>query len=111
MAEMTTAQERTPERELLGAAYTALVDGSFPSDAGIRPRFVTNDFHRGKKVVSTLRAELSKCSSFDFSVAFVTRSGITPLLQDLRELESRGIPSRPRTPRILSVLRVFDRLA
>ena len=94
MPRAATDHERTPERELLGAAYTALVDGSFPSDAGIRPRFVSNDFHRGKKVMSTLRAELSKCSAFDFSVAFVTRSGITPLLQELRELESRGIPGR-----------------
>ena len=38
--------------------------------------------------------ELSKCSSFDFSVAFVTRSGITPLLQELRELERKGVPGR-----------------
>ena len=94
MSEASTNRDRTPDRELLGAAYTALINKAFPSDAGIRPRFVSNDFHRGKKVMSTLRSELSKCSAFDFSVAFVTRSGITPLLQELRELESRGIPGR-----------------
>ena len=94
MSDAATNHARTPERELLGAAYTALVERSFPSDVSIRPRFVSNDFHRGKKVMSMLRAELSKCSSFDFSVAFVTRSGITPLLQELRELEGRGVPGR-----------------
>ena len=82
------------DKNLLDAAYTALVDNAFPSDASVRPKFVSNDFHRGKKVMSTLRSELSKCTAFDFSVAFVTRSGITPLLQELRELESRGIPGR-----------------
>ena len=94
MSEASTNRDRTPDRELLGAAYTALINKTFPSDAGIRPRFVSNDFHRGKKIMSTLRSELSRCSAFDFSVAFVTRSGITPLLQELRELESRGIPGR-----------------
>ncbi len=88
------SKEPTPEREVLGAALTALINESHPSDEGARPRFVSNDFHCGKKVMSTLRAELSRCSSFDFSVAFITRSGITPLLQELRELEQRGIPGR-----------------
>lgn len=82
------------ERELLGAAYTAFVDREFPSATDVRPKFVSNDFKRGRKVSSTLESELVKCSSFDFSVAFVTSSGVTPLLQTLRELECKGIPGR-----------------
>ena len=94
MSNAETAYDDAPEKEVLGAAYTALVDKAFPSNSAMRPRFVSNDFHRGRKVVSTLRAELLKCSSFDFSVAFVTRSGVVPLLQDLRELELKGVPGR-----------------
>lgn len=94
MGEADTSTARTPERELLGGAYAALIDGAFPSDPGMRPSFVSNDFRRGRKVVSTIRSELSGCCAFDFSVAFVTCSGITPLLQELRELERRGVPGR-----------------
>ena len=85
------------DAEILDAAHTALVDSSFPSSVELRPRFVSNDFKRGRKVSSTIESELARCSSFDFSVAFVTRSGITPLLQTLRELEHRGIPGRVLT--------------
>ena len=108
----------TLDRELLGAAYTALVDASFPSAAELRPRFVSNDFKRGRKVSSTIEAELAKCSSFDFSVAFVTRSGITPLLQTLSELEKRNVPGRILTtdyltfsdPSALEKLDSFDNI-
>ncbi len=34
------------------------------------------------------------CEEFDISVAFITMSGITPLLQTLKELEERNIKGR-----------------
>ena len=36
----------------------------------------------------------SSCESFAISVAFITQSGITPLLQILKELEQRGVSGR-----------------
>lgn len=89
-----TRSNQSVDQEILGAARTALADASYPSLAEFRPKFISNDHGRGRKVSSMLEAELSKCISFDFSVAFVTRSGITPLLQTLKELEKKGIPGR-----------------
>lgn len=80
--------------ELLDAARTALIDSTFPSRPDLRPKLLSNDIHRGRKVVSSINSELSKCSSFDFSVAFITQGGIEPLLQTLRELEKKGVPGR-----------------
>ena len=47
-----------------------------------------------RKVFSTLEDELLRCDSFAISVAFITRGGITPLLQTLKELERKGVPGR-----------------
>ncbi|MDO5107148.1 MAG: phospholipase D-like domain-containing protein, partial [Coriobacteriaceae bacterium] len=80
--------------ELLDAARTALIDSTFPSRPDLRPKLLSNDIHRGRKVVSSINSELSKCSSFNFSVAFITQGGIEPLLQTLRELEKKGVPGR-----------------
>lgn len=44
--------------------------------------------------MATIEAELAQCSSFDFSVAFITRSGITPLLPVFQKLEKAGVPGR-----------------
>ena len=97
MGALQQDQDRSIDRELLGAAYTALIDKSFDSSIELRPKFISNDFKRGRKVSSTLESELAKCTAFDFSVAFVTRSGLAPLLQVLRELEEKDIPGRVLT--------------
>lgn len=76
------------------ASQTAFIDSNSNSTLAYRPQFVSNDYHQGKKVLSTLEMELSKCSSFQVSVAFITESGVTPLLQVFKELEQRGVPGR-----------------
>lgn len=38
--------------------------------------------------------KLLNCDQFSISVAFITKSGITPLLQTLKELEYRNVPGR-----------------
>ncbi len=81
-------------RALLDAAETALVDGSVSSRPSFRPRFISNDYAQGKKVLSVLEEELLQCTGFCFSVAFVTMSGIAPLLQTFGELERRGVRGR-----------------
>lgn len=94
MSETGAGTARNLGEELLDAARTAFVDHTHESRPELRPKLLSNDIAQGRKVISSLNAELSKCSSFDFSVAFVTQSGIEPLLQTLRELEERGVPGR-----------------
>ena len=64
---------------------TAYINGSAASNSLYRPQFVSNNHKEGKKVLSSVEDELLKCDRFQISVAFITMSGITPLLQTLKE--------------------------
>ena len=80
--------------ELQNGFNTAFIDSTFNSNLAYKPQFVYNDNKNGQKVFSSIEDELLRCDSFAISVAFITRGGITPLLQTLQELERRGIPGR-----------------
>lgn len=78
--------------ELNSSFNTAFIDSTATSNLAYRPQFVSNNYREGKKVLSSIEDELRFCDHFRISVAFITMSGITPLLMTLRELEKRGIP-------------------
>ena len=80
--------------ELQSGLNTAFISGAFNSNLAYRPQFIYNDNKNGQKVFSAIEDELLRCDSFAISVAFITRGGITPLLQTLQELERRGVPGR-----------------
>lgn len=80
--------------------------------------FISNDYTKGRKVLSTIEEELLHCDSFVISVAFITMSGITPLLQTLKELEEKNISGKILTtdylafsePRALQKLSAFSNI-
>lgn len=108
----TAAAETNTELMIAEGARTALSDRRHPSSEHFRPRFVSNNHSLGKKVSATIERELAKCSSFDFSVAFITQSGIEGLMQVLQELEIAGVPGRILTTDYLafSEPRALERL-
>lgn len=59
-----------------------------------KPRLIINDPERGEKVLTSIIQELSHCDAFYFSVAFITESGVTVLLNTLKELEEKGIQGK-----------------
>lgn len=63
-------------------------------NSSFKPSFLYNDSKKGSKVLSPIKENLSKCSEFYISVAFITESGITPLLQVLKELEEKGVKGK-----------------
>ncbi len=71
---------------------TAYINGNVASELSYKPKFVSNNYNEGKKVLSVIEDELLKCDKFQISVAFITLGGVTPLLQTLKELEKKGIP-------------------
>lgn len=73
---------------------TAFIDHNNISNLAYKPQFISNDYKEGQKVISSIEDELFVCDEFAISVAFITTSGITPLLQTLSELEQRGIKGR-----------------
>lgn len=81
---------------------TAFIDGSIVSNTMNRPQFVSNNHKEGKKVLSSIEDELLACDQFQISVAFITMSGITPLLQTLKELEKKNIPGQILTTNYLN---------
>lgn len=80
------------KRELVEGFQTAAINSTLQSNLAFRPQFLSNNPSTGKKVLVSIEEELSACDQFKISVAFITKSGITPLLQVLKELEVKGVP-------------------
>lgn len=73
---------------------TAFINQNTSSNLAYKPQFVSNNYKEGRKVITSIEDELLSCEEFAISVAFITKGGITPLLQTLRELEQRNIPGK-----------------
>lgn len=58
------------------------------------PRLIINDYKKGMKVLSTIESELSNCTEFYFSVAFITNSGVQSIINLLDLLDKRGIQGK-----------------
>lgn len=95
---MTTTHITT----LRTALETAYINGATASSLAYRPQFVSNNHKEGKKVLSSVEDELLACDQFQISVAFITMSGITPLLQTLKELEKKNIQGEILTTNYLN---------
>ena len=50
--------------------------------------FIYNSPESEQKVITTISKNLESCDSFDFSVAFISMSGVTALLQELRRFNT-----------------------
>ena len=83
------------------AIQTAYLDHTINSSLAYRPEFISNNYKLGKKVLVSIEKELQRCEEFCISVAFITKSGIAPLLQTLKDLEQRNIPGKILTTNYL----------
>ena len=95
------------------AIQTAYLDHTINSNLAYRPEFISNNYKLGKKVLVSIEEELQRCEEFCISVAFITKSGITPLLQTLKDLEQKNIPGKILTTNYLmfSEPEALERLA
>ncbi|MCQ2971337.1 MAG: DEAD/DEAH box helicase [archaeon] len=78
--------------EILNGARTAFIDEKLDSSLDFRPKLL----HNGKetKVINSIRDELQNCDEFIISSAFITLSGLTPLLEEFRNLEQKNIKGK-----------------
>ncbi|MCX0352785.1 DEAD/DEAH box helicase family protein, partial [Clostridium perfringens] len=81
---------------------TGLIDKHLNSNLALSPKLIINDYSKGSKVLNELIVELNKCDEFFMSVAFITSSGITPLLETFKLLNKKGIPGRILTTNYLN---------
>jgi len=69
---------------------TGFLNASIGSSGEFRPHLVLNDPPRSKVLTSLLK-ELDSCTSFEFSVAFITAGGLAMLQQSLHDADARGV--------------------
>ncbi|MDO5040398.1 DUF3427 domain-containing protein [Clostridium sp.] len=82
------------KNELISATNTALINHHTNSNLALVPKLIVNDYSKGSKVLNEIISELNKCTEFFISVAFITSSGITPLLETLKLLCEKGVKGK-----------------
>ena len=86
-----------PLRAMLSRSMeTGFLDACIGSSGEFRPHLVLNDPPRSKVLTSLLK-ELDSCTSFEFSVAFITTGGLGMLLQGLLNAQQRGVKGKVLT--------------
>ena len=72
--------------QLLQSLQTGFISKTHHSINELAPSLLINDYHREKKILTSILDELSTCKSFDFSVAFINNEGLASIKQKLDEL-------------------------
>jgi HKD family nuclease len=88
--------------QLKSGFETAYINQEITSNLAYKPQFISNNYKEGRKVLSSIEEELLRCDQFFISVAFITMSGLTPLLQTLKELETKGVKGQVLTTNYLN---------
>lgn len=79
------------EEKLLESIKTSLIDINIKSDELYEHKFLNN---QEEKIISDIRRELISCDEFIISVAFITESGLSLILEELKILEKRGVKGK-----------------
>lgn len=79
---------------LIDSIKTSLIDSNIESVLSYQHKLISN---REEKIVSLIRRELENCDEFIISVAFVTLGGVTMILEQLKDLEVRGVKGKVLT--------------
>lgn len=79
---------------LSDSIYTSLIDKNHISQKDLRMRLLYNDYQNNMKLSYEIESLLVDCKSFDFSVAFVSESGLAALKEKLFLLQKKGIKGR-----------------
>lgn len=79
------------ENILMDSMRTSLIDSNIESVLSYQHKLISN---KEEKIVSLIRRELENCDEFIISVAFVTLGGVTMILEQLKDLEIRGVKGK-----------------
>lgn len=79
------------ENILMDSMRTSLIDSNIESVLSYQHKLISN---KEEKIVSLIRRELENCDEFIISVAFVTLGGVTMILEQLKDLEARGVKGK-----------------
>lgn len=76
---------------LIDSLKTSLIDRNMESTLSYQHKLISN---REEKIISLIRKELENCDEFIISVAFITLGGVTMILEQLKDLDERGIKGK-----------------
>ncbi|KAA9131546.1 DEAD/DEAH box helicase [Marinihelvus fidelis] len=79
------------ENDFLQNLANGFVDRRRDSSREFLPRLLTNNREESRKVLTSLERQLVRCKSFQFSVAFITTSGVASLINALDTLRVLGV--------------------
>lgn len=79
------------QNALKNSLYTGFIDKRIASEVIYQPELLINQKSPARKILSTLHQEFSLCDEFFISVAFVTTNGIATIINQLKDLEERGV--------------------
>ncbi|MGL6064711.1 MAG: DUF3427 domain-containing protein [Fusobacteriaceae bacterium] len=79
------------EETLMEGINTSLFNMNFESNFSYQHKLLNN---KNEKIITTLRRELEECEEFIISVAFITESGLTLILEQLKKLEDKNIKGK-----------------
>ncbi len=90
--------------QLLQSLQTGFISKTHHSINELAPTLLINDYHKEKKILSSLIEELTTCNAFDFSVAFINNEGLAAIKQTLDEIAqySESHPDKAIKGRILT---------
>lgn len=80
------------DENILNGARTAFIDENIPSSQEFKPKLLFNS--KETKVRNELIDQLRVCDEFIISTAFITLGGITPLLEEFKNLENRKVKGK-----------------
>ena len=90
------------EEIIINSATTAFVDNSVISNEYYLPKLIFNNPSGGQVVLSSIQNEFTDAESFSFSVAFITKGGLSCIYNDLDRLEKKGVKGKILTTNYLT---------
>lgn len=88
-------------RNLEESLQKGFINQNFITPGSYKPQLLVNNSEENENVLSTLLDELEHCTSFLFSVAFITESGLATLKTHLHDLKLKGVKGRILTSTFL----------
>ncbi|MFD2616519.1 DUF3427 domain-containing protein [Terrilactibacillus laevilacticus] len=89
-------------QNLEASLHKGFIDQNANKQGSYKPKLLINNKRKSENVLHSLLEELDHCSSFMFSVAFITESGLATLKSHLHDLKNKGISGKILTSTFLS---------
>ncbi|PFR28569.1 NgoFVII family restriction endonuclease [Bacillus cereus] len=87
--------------KLEASLYKGFIDQKHSQSGNYRPKLLVNNAKKNENVLTSLLEELENSTSFIFSVAFITESGLAALKSHLLDLKQKGVKGRILTSTFL----------